>query len=84
MLSFSHIKTYFSVVFSACVPDSPCLNGGSCKEDGKGGYLCECAATYSGRLCEQHGNIVILLKFLFSKKSISYHDLIAFHSIKRY
>ena len=41
--------------FIACVPDSPCLNGGTCKEDGKGGYVCECPNGYSGRLCEIAG-----------------------------
>ncbi|CAM9201303.1 unnamed protein product, partial [Ectocarpus fasciculatus] len=34
-----------------CSPN-PCLNGGSCKVDPNGGYVCSCAGSYGGMVCE--------------------------------
>ena len=34
-----------------CVLLKPCLNGGACAEDNKGGYICTCLKGFTGPTC---------------------------------
>ena len=36
----------------ACLPTSPCMNGGSCYDDRDENYYCECPTGFTGTNCE--------------------------------
>ena len=35
-----------------CKSTKPCLNGGTCKNNADGGYMCKCPYMYMGKQCE--------------------------------
>ena len=50
------VSSYFvlplTIAIDFCGQSEPCENGGSCSNDGTGGYLCLCPNQYTGVNCE--------------------------------
>ncbi len=52
-----------------CDQSTPCLNGGSCTNDNKGGFKCTCANGYIGDNCDTR-NWLSIYFFQINKKNI--------------
>ena len=47
---------YLSVDLIPCTNSAPCQHGATCTDTGAGGYICTCAAGYTGVNCEAEIN----------------------------
>ena len=51
-LSSHLVSLHLTTVIDVCSQSDPCENGGSCSNDGAGGYSCTCPTQYTGLNCD--------------------------------